>query len=76
MEFRLLPVKLTDLSIWNANAKEIHVFVKSTSIIGIQQHLSELNIQYEVIVENYQRIIDEESVAQEEIQYLRRDRGT
>lgn len=65
-----------DLSIWNANAETIDVLVKSASIDGVQMVLSEAKIQYEVIVEDYQQVIDEENPTQEEIEHFQRQSGT
>lgn len=68
--------KLLDLSIWNANDETIDVFVKSGSIDGVQQLLAEANIRYEVIVEDYQMVIDEENPTQVEIALMQRKSGT
>lgn len=59
-----------DISIWTSNQETIDVFVTKPAIDEATQRLDEANIQYEVIVEDYQKVIDEENPSQAEIEFL------
>lgn len=60
----------SDISIWNSNQETIDVFLTKPAIDEAKQRLNEANIQYEVIVEDYQKVIDEENLPQAEIEFL------
>lgn len=66
---------MTDIQLWNTNSEGIDVFVKKSAIEEVGQRLTDGAIQYEVIVENYQGVIDEENPSEEEIQQLQGQNG-
>lgn len=49
--------------------------MKKSSIDGMSESLLEAAMQYEVIVEDYQKVIDEENPPKEQIELLQRQSG-
>lgn len=64
-----------DLTIWGIVDTKIEVFIPKSAIDGASQRLNEANVKYEVITNDYQRMIDEENPPQEEIEYLQNQNG-
>lgn len=65
----------TDFSIWGTNGSAIDVFLKKSQIDEVGQRLNEANIQYNIVVEDYQKEIEQENPPQEEIELLQNRNG-
>lgn len=68
-----VPIK--DIQLWNANGEVIDVFVKNLAIDEVSQRLVDAAIQFEVIVDDYQKLIDEENPSTEEMKLLQSQNG-
>lgn len=64
-----------DFSIWGTNGSAIDVFLKKSQIDEVGQRLNEANIQYNVVVQDYQKEIEQENPPQEEIEQLQNRNG-
>lgn len=67
--------QIIDIALWSANSSAVDLFLKKPEIPEVSQRLKDANVRYSIVVDDYQKLIEQENPPKEEIEALQNRNG-